>query len=152
MERLDTSKAAAMERRQDNRINALLNAEEQVMIENGSQLAFGTLLNLGAGGALLELKDSSVQFPAGDTFHLLFDNGGELLELDATAIRTDGSKTAFRFPDLSGEQKMAIQTKMIRMAIISARIHDGDSDSENSQPGRPATWEGSSGTLVGEEL
>jgi hypothetical protein len=141
-----------MERRQYNRINALLEAEEQVMIENGSQLVFSTLLNLSAGGALLELKDSGTQFPDGDTFHILFDNGGELLELDATAIRTGGRKIAFRFPDLRVEQKKAIHTKMIRMGIILARVHPGDSNRRNGQSGGSEISETDSGILVGKQL
>ena len=111
-----------MERRLCNRINALLDAEEQVLIEDGTQLVPSTLLNLGEGGALLEFKDSDSQLPAGGTFHILFDNGGELLEVTGSPMRTDGSRTAFRFSDLTEEQKKAIRTKMIRMAIISSRV------------------------------
>ena len=141
-----------MERRQDNRIDALIDAEEQVTIQNEGQSVFSTLINLSAGGALLTLKNSSVQFTAGDTSHLLFDNGGELLQLDATAIRTDGRKIAFRFRDLSVEQKRAIHTKMIRMAIISARVRDGETNARNGRSGGADFSQSDNGILLGKQL
>jgi c-di-GMP-binding flagellar brake protein YcgR len=141
-----------MERRQDNRINALIDAEEQVTIQNEGQPVSSTLINLSAGGALLTLKNSSVQFTAGDTSHLLFDNGGELLQLDATAIRTDGTKIAFRFQGLSVEQKRAIHTKMIRMAIISARVRDGKTNARNGRSGGVDFSQSDNGILLDKQL
>ena len=112
-----------MERRRHDRISALLAAEEQVLIENGTELVPSTLVNLSSGGALLELKESGIEFPPGQTVHLFLDNGGQLLELNTTAVRADGQKIAVRFHDLSAEQQRTIDTKMLRMSIISARIH-----------------------------
>src|SRR5579862_2367966 len=141
-----------MERRQDNRINTLIDAEEQVTIQNEGQSVFSTLINLSAGGALLTLKNSSVQFTAGDTSHLLFDNGGELLQLDAPAIRTDGTKIAFRFQGLSVEQKRATHTKLIRMAIISARVRGGETNACNGRSGGADLSEGGNGIPLGKQL
>lgn len=112
-----------MERRQHNRIDALLTAEEQVLIENGTELVPSTLINLSRGGVLLELKEPDIRFPFGQIVHLFLDNGGQLLELNSTTVREDGQKIAFEFHDLSLEQQQDIETKMIRMAIISARVY-----------------------------
>ena len=139
-----------MERRQYNRINALLDAEEQVLIENGTQLVPSTLINLGEGGALLALKESGLQFPAGDTFHLFFENGGQLLELNTTVIRSDGQEIAFRFSDLSVEQKKSVQTKIIRMAIISARLR-GEHTNSGRHSGGYEIRQTDDGMLVSEE-
>ena len=113
-----------MERRKHYRINinGLLHAEEQVLIEDGTRLTPCTLKNLGEGGALLELRDFEELLAVGKTYQLLLDNGGEVLGVDAVAIRIDGSTIAFQFSNLSTEHKKAIETKMIRMSIISERI------------------------------
>ena len=144
-------KATAMERRKYNRISALLDAEEQVFIENGAQLVPSTLMNFAPGGALVELKDSGAQFPEGETFHILFDHGGELLELDATALRTDGTNVAFKFGDLSDEQRRAIHTKIIRMAIISARIHPKEQKPRNGQSAGSEISQSERQILVGQQ-
>jgi c-di-GMP-binding flagellar brake protein YcgR len=128
-----------MERRQHKRVNALLAAEEQVLIENGTELVSSTLVNLSKSGALLELKESGIKFPFGQTVHLFLDNGGQLLELNTIAVRVDGQKIAFRFDDLSVEQQRAIDTKMIRMAIISARVH-GAGTSTSTRDLQPAHY------------
>ena len=141
-----------MERRQYNRINALLEAEERVLIENGTELVPGTLINLSAGGILLTATESGVQFQAGGNFHLFLDNGGHLLELNATAVRADGQKIAFRFYDLGVEQKRAIQTKMIRLAIILSRIRGTDGGKGNGHSDKSDIFNSDNEILVSENL
>jgi predicted RNase H-like HicB family nuclease len=115
-----------MERRKHYRVNfnGLLHAEEQVLIEDGTRLTPSTLKNLSEGGALVELRDFEDLLTAGKTYQLLLDNGGEVLSVDAIAIRTDGTTIAFQFNDLSTEDKKDIQTKIIRMSMISERIRN----------------------------
>ncbi len=141
-----------MERRQYNRISALLDAEEQVMIENGGQLVPSILINLSAGGALLALKETEpgLEFPAGNVFHLFFDNGGHVLELDTTVVRTEGQKIAFQFSDMNAEQKRAVHTKLIRMAIISAHVRGGVTNGENEYSSRSGVRQTENGILVTE--
>ena len=143
-----------MERRQYNRINALLDAEEQVLIESGTHLVPSTLINLSAGGVLLALNDAEtgVEFQTGHAFHLFFDNGGHVLELNTKAVRTEGQKIAFQFSDLNTEQKRAVHTKLIRMAIISARIRGGLKNSENGYCSEPAAGQTNNGTLAGKNM
>src|SRR5882757_4732146 len=111
-----------MDRRRHNRIHTLFDGEDHVMVESGTQSIYASILNLSAAGALLTLK-SEAHFPLSDTLDLLFDNGGQSIELAATVIRSEGKQIAFEFSDLSPDAKMAIHTKLIRMAIISGQIH-----------------------------
>jgi c-di-GMP-binding flagellar brake protein YcgR len=147
-------KVTVMERRQYNRINALLDAEEQVLIESGTQLVRSTLINLSAGGALLALKEpeAAVAFQTGGAFHVFLDNGGHVLELNTKAVRTDGQKIAFQFSDLTAEQKRAIHTKLIRMAIISARVRGGAKNGENEYSSEPEACQTQNGILAGNDM
>src|SRR5689334_15487393 len=111
-----------MDRRLHNRIDALLGAEEQVFIENETELVSCNLLNLSGGGALLAPKESGHHYSVGEPHNLFFDNGGQTLELRSTVIRSERDKIAFQFCEVDAEQKRAIHTKLIRMAIISARL------------------------------
>ena len=118
-----------MERRLCNRIDVLLEAEEQVFIEHGTELVPCSLQNLSGCGALVALKQSDHRFSAGDPFKLFFENGGELLELSSAVVWSKPDKIAFRFCDLTADQSRAIHTKLIRMGIISARLAGGNKSS-----------------------
>lgn len=111
-----------MERRRSRRIEALLDREEQVLIEQDFQYVPSTIVNFSDGGALLALKDPEVLFTVGHSHALFFDNGGQILPLKATVIRSIGRRVAFQFSDVSREQAKAIHTKMIRMEMVLARV------------------------------
>lgn len=111
-----------MERRRCHRFGPLLGGEDQAMIESGTQWVCTNIVNLSAAGALLTPANSEAQIPAGETRNLCFDNGGQPILLKATVIRADGRQIAFEFCDLSPDAKRAIDTKLIRMAIISGRV------------------------------
>ena len=51
-----------MERRRSRRIEALLDQEEQVLIEHDFQYVPSTIVNFSDGGAMLELKEPDVPF------------------------------------------------------------------------------------------
>jgi hypothetical protein len=84
-----------MDRRRHSRIKALLEGEDQVMVESDTQSIYASILNLSVAGALLMLSDSKAHFPVGDTLNLLFDNGGQSLQLEATVIRSEERQVAF---------------------------------------------------------
>jgi len=111
-----------MERRRSRRIEALLDQEEQVLIEHDLQYVPSTIVNFSDGGALLTLKDPDVCFTVGHTHALFFDNGGQVLALQATVRRKTGRRVAFEFSDVTLEQAQAIQTKLVRMAMVMARV------------------------------
>ena len=111
-----------MERRRSKRIEALLDQEEQVLIEHNLHYVPSTIVNFSDGGALLALKDPDFRFSVGQRHTLFFDNGGQVLTLNATVVRKTGRRVAFEFSDVTGEQTKAIHTKLIRMAMVMARV------------------------------
>ena len=111
-----------MERRRSRRIEALLDQEEQVLIEHDLQYVPSTIVNFSDGGALLALKDPDLCFTVGHRHVLFFDNGGQVLALEATVLRKTGRRVAFQFSDVTPEQTKALHTKMIRMAMVMARV------------------------------
>ena len=112
----------SMERRRHSRITTLLQDEEQVQIETGKQWVPARIVNLSVAGALLEMPDSDVGLPAGETLDLFFDNGGQPLQIAGTVVRAEEGRIAFAFADLSPDVTTAIHTKLIRMAIIAQRV------------------------------
>jgi c-di-GMP-binding flagellar brake protein YcgR len=139
-----------MNRRLHNRIDALPGAEEQVFIENNSELLAGKLSNLSAGGLLLVLNECEVSFLAGDRFNVLFENGGQLIGISATVVRSNGEKIAFQFLDMTPEQKRAIHTKLIRMGIISARLRSAEKR-QWPDPGAPEIRQRSEGVPISQD-
>ena len=111
-----------MDRRRSQRIEALLDQEEQVLIEDNFQYVACTIVNFSEGGALLALKDPEVHLQIGDTFALFFDNGGHVLPLKAVALRKIGRRIAFQFSGLTPDEEKAIHTKIIRMEMVLARV------------------------------
>jgi len=111
-----------MVRRRSRRIEALLDREEQVLIEHDLQYVPSTIVSFSEAGPLLALKDPDVRFTVGHSHVLLFDNGGQVLPLKATVTRRVGRRVAFQFSDVTREQAKAIHTKMIRMEMILARL------------------------------
>lgn len=104
------------------------------MIEIGTEWVCATIVNLSAAGALLRLPHCDTRLLAGDTFKLFFDNGGQSLQLTATAIRTDGMQIGFKFSGLSPDSRRAIETKLIRLAVVSARISPIDGNEVPQEP------------------
>ena len=111
-----------MERRGSRRIEALLDREEQVLIEHDLQYVPSTIVSFSEAGPLLALKDPDVRFIVGHRHSLFFDSGGQVLALQATVLRRTGRRVAFEFSDVTREQTKAIHTKLIRMAMVMARV------------------------------
>ena len=111
-----------MERRRSKRIEALLDQEEQVLIEHDFQYVPSSIVNFSDGGALLALKEPDVRFTVGHRHALFFDSGGQVLALKATVRRKTERRVAFEFCDVTLEQTEAIHTKLVRMAMVMARV------------------------------
>jgi PilZ domain len=110
------------ERRRSRRIIPLLRQEERVTVQTDSQQFPAKIVNLGLGGALLDMRDSGAFIHVGRILSLFFENGGRLLEVRAMPARSDGRKVAFKFRDLTATDQQEIETKMIRMGILEARV------------------------------
>jgi hypothetical protein len=110
------------ERRRSKRIAAALGLEESVMVEVNGQQFPGSLVNLGLGGALLDMRDSAPEIHADLPLNLYFENGGHMLSLQATMARSDGRHVAFAFCNTTAADKEQIQAKIIRMSMLASRI------------------------------
>src|SRR3954453_19489255 len=106
---------ASNERRRSKRIAAALGMEESVTVELNGQKLPASLVNLGLGGALLDLRDAASHLQEGAPLSLHFENGGQMLSLQATIARSDGRHVAFAFCNTSAADKQQIQAKIIRM-------------------------------------
>ena len=145
---MEKSRTSIAERRRYKRLAPLLKREEQVLIEKDTHWMSTTIVNLGPAGALLTFTDSDALFTAGETLNLFFDNGGQPIVIKAIVLRSDSKEIAFEFSDLSPDTRTAIETKLIRMAIISERIMAIDG---HEIPTEPESLEKDAGSLVGQE-
>jgi hypothetical protein len=109
------------ERRKSKRIAAALGLEEAVMVEVNGQQYPASLVNLGLGGALLDLRGWAPAFQNA-VVSLYFENGGNILTLKATVVRSDGRHVAFAFSNTTERDKEQIQAKVIRMSILASRL------------------------------
>src|SRR5262249_44425988 len=80
-----------------------------------------SLMNLGLGGALLDLRGSAPAFQNA-IVSLYFENGGHLLALKATVVRSDRRHVAFAFSNTTEKDKEQIQAKLVRMSILVSRL------------------------------
>jgi hypothetical protein len=113
---------APNERRKSKRIAAALGLEEAVMVEVNGQQYPALLVNLGLGGALLDMRDSATEIQADMLLCLYFENGGHMLPIQAKMARSDGRHVAFAFCDTTTTEKEQIQTKIIRMSMLTSRL------------------------------
>jgi c-di-GMP-binding flagellar brake protein YcgR len=109
------------ERRKSKRIAAALGLEEAVMVEVNGQQYPASLVNLGLGGALLDLRGCAPAFHNA-VVSLYFENGGNILTLKAAVVRSDGRHVAFAFSNTTERDKEQIQAKVIRMSILASRL------------------------------
>lgn len=113
-----------MERRRFERVSALAEKEERVLIKTGPEYIAASLVDLSAGGVLLSLPDPDIKFPLGDYCLLFLENGGPKFSVRAFALRDGGDgRIGFRFSSLTSSDQRHIQTKLIRMKIIAARVN-----------------------------
>ena len=110
------------ERRRSKRIAAALGLEESVMVEVNGQQFPASLVNLGLGGALLDLRETGSPVPDGAPLSLYFENGGRMLSVQARIVRSDGRHMAFAFSNTTAAHKEQIQAKIIRMSILRSRL------------------------------
>jgi len=110
------------ERRRSKRIAAALGLEESVMVEVNGQQFPASLVNLGSGGALLDMRDAASHLQDGTPLSLYFENGGRMLSLRATIARSDGRHVAFAFCSTSPVDKEQIQAKIIRRSMLTSRL------------------------------
>ena len=113
---------APNERRKSKRIAAALGMEEAVMVEVNCQQYPATLVNLGLGGALLDMRESASEIQPDTTLCLYFENGGQMLAIQAKMARSDGRHVAFAFCDTTAADKEQIRAKMIRMSMLMSRL------------------------------
>jgi PilZ domain len=109
------------ERRKSKRIAAALGLEEAVMVEVNGQQYPASLVNLGLGGALLNLRATAPDFQNA-VVSLYFENGGNILTLKARVARSDSQHVAFAFSRTTEKDKKQIQAKIIRMSILTSRL------------------------------
>src|SRR5690242_10320664 len=98
------------ERRKSKRIAAALGLEEAVMVEVNGQEYPASLVNLGLGGALLDLRATAPDFQNA-VVSLYFENGGNILTLKARVARSDSQHVAFAFSRTTEKDKKQIQAK-----------------------------------------
>jgi hypothetical protein len=110
------------ERRKSKRIAAALGMEESVMVEVNGQQYPACLVNLGLGGALLDMRDAASQIQPDVRLSLYFENRVHMLPLKATMARSDGRHVAFAFCDTTAADKEEIRAKIIRMSILTSRL------------------------------
>ena|SRR5215471_12983659 len=110
------------ERRKSKRIAAALGMEEAVMVEVDGQQYPASLVNLGLGGALLDMRGSAPKIQAVASLCLYFENGGHILPVQARVARSDGRHVAFAFCDTSASDKEQIRAKIIRMTMLTSRL------------------------------
>jgi hypothetical protein len=113
---------APNERRKSKRIAAALGMEEAVMVEVNCQQYPATLVNLGLGGALLDMRESASEIQPDTTLRLYFENGGQMLAIQAKMARSDGRHVAFAFCETTAADKEQIRAKMIRMSMLMSRL------------------------------
>ena len=145
---MEKSITSTAERRRHERLAPLLAREEEVLIEKDYQWVSTTIVNLSAAGALLTPTDSAAHISIGETLDLLFDNGDQPIGIKAIVVRSDSKEIAFKFFDLSPDAETAIQTKLIRMAIISQQIMAVDG---NEVPWESEILDRDAGSIVSQE-
>jgi hypothetical protein len=91
------------------------------MVEVNGQQYPASLVNLGSGGALLDMRGCSPDFPK-SAVSLYFENGGHILALKATVARMEHPHVAFVFSNAGAADKEQIQAKIIRMSILTSRL------------------------------
>ena len=92
------------------------------MVEVNGQQYPATLVNLGLGGALLDMRESASEIQADTTLSLYFENGGHMLSIQARMARSDGRHVAFAFSESTATDKEQIRAKMIRMSMLMSRL------------------------------
>jgi hypothetical protein len=110
------------ERRKSKRIAAALGMEESVMVEVNGQQYLGSLVNLGVGGALLDMREATFEFRPDVLLTIYFENGGHMLPLQARMLRSDDRHVAFAFCDTTAADNEQIRAKIIRMSILISRL------------------------------
>jgi c-di-GMP-binding flagellar brake protein YcgR len=111
----------AIDRRRHQRFAALLNQEEQILIQYSAQSALGRIVNLSESGMLLELS-SNLGLEIGAGASLLLNNGGAMFELRASVIRISRGLVGMQFIELTPADEKDLRNKVIRMQIIAARL------------------------------
>src|SRR6476620_9142560 len=101
------------ERSKSKRIAAALGLEESVMVEVNAQQYPASLVNLGLGGALLNLRAAAPDFQNA-VVSLYFENGGNILTLKARVARSDSQHVVFKFSTTTEKDREQIQAKIIR--------------------------------------